>query len=188
MKLVFLDRDGVVIVNRATNIRSAADIMLIDGALEGIAKLNAGGFTVAICTNQPEVARGAMTDDQLRSVHSALLSRLKRGGAVVDRVFSCTSACKCPRRKPAGGMLREALEYYGALPQQTPFVGDQVDDLKAAFHAGCRRILVRTGLGAKTRAAGIPDYLRPLSVHDSLLVAARSFLDGFDTSEGPPGR
>lgn len=176
MKLVLLDRDGVVVVNRSTNVKTPADITLIAGAAQAIARLNAAEFTVAICTNQPEVARGAMTGPELQVVHAALLERLKDHGAVVDRVFCCVSASKCPRRKPAGGMLREALAHYGARAPRTPFVGDQVDDLRAAFHAGCRRILVKTGLGTKALAASVPDYVNPVAVYDDLAAAALGIL------------
>lgn len=172
MKLALLDRDGVIVVNRATNIKRPEDITLIKGAAEGISRLNADGFTVAICTNQPEVARGAMTEPELQGVHVALVALLKARGAVVDRIFSCTNFRKCPYRKPAAGMLREALAYYGANPEQTPFVGDQADDLRAAFHARCRRILVTTGLGAKALVAGFPHYLQPVIVCEDLLAAA----------------
>lgn len=178
MKLALLDRDGVVLVNRPTNVKTAADISLIEGSAEAISRLNGAGFTVAICTNQPEVARGAMTLAQLENVHAALLLRLREQGAMVDHVFACTSASKNPRRKPCGGMLREALERYGARPDQTPFVGDQADDLKAAFHVGCRRVLVKTGLGAKALATGFPDYLHPFAVYDNLLTAALGLLRG----------
>jgi D-glycero-D-manno-heptose 1,7-bisphosphate phosphatase len=75
-------------------------------------------------------------------------------------------------------MLREALAHYGARAADTPFVGDQADDLKAAFHADCRRILVKTGLGAKTLAAGLPDYLKPFEITDGLLAAAFAILQG----------
>jgi D-glycero-D-manno-heptose 1,7-bisphosphate phosphatase len=178
VSLVLLDRDGVIVVNRATNIKTPADIAIIEGAADGIARLNAAGFTVAVCTNQPEVARGVMSDAQLQTVHTTLLAMLKDRGAVIDRVFSCTSFLKCPRRKPSAGMLRDAFAHYGANPEKVIFVGDQADDLKAAFHARCRRALVRTGLGAKTLAAGVPDYLRPFSVHDDLLAAALAIVQG----------
>lgn len=172
MRLALLDRDGVVVVNRATNIKRPEDITFIDGAAEGIGRLNAAGFTVAICTNQPEVARGAMTPLELQKVHTALVALLKARGADIDRIFSCTSFRKCPYRKPAGGMLREALAFYGANPEGTPFVGDQADDLRAAFHARCRRILVTTGLGAKTLMAGLPHYVHPVIVCEDLIAAA----------------
>jgi len=115
---------------------------------------------------------------QLEVVHAALERRLREEDAKIDRIFSCTSLRKCPRRKPAGRMLREALAHYGARAADTPFVGDQADDLKAAFHADCRRILVKTGLGAKTLAAGLPDYLKPFEITDGLLAAAFAILQG----------
>lgn len=178
MKLVLLDRDGVVVVNRSTNIKRPSDLALIDGAAEGIRTLGEAGYTVAICTNQPEVGRGAMTLAQLQVVHTALEKRLQEEGGKVDRIFSCTSVHKCPRRKPSGRMLKEAVAHYEARAADTPFVGDQVDDLKAAFHAGCRRILVRTGLGTKALAAGVPDYLEPYGIADDLLVAALGIIQG----------
>src|SRR3954470_1358614 len=96
MDLVLLDRDGVVVVNRPTNIKSPADLTLIEGAAEAIAKLNGAGFTVAVCTNQPQVARGVMSVAQLEEVHAALAQVLTEQGAVIDRVFSYTSAHKSP--------------------------------------------------------------------------------------------
>jgi D-glycero-D-manno-heptose 1,7-bisphosphate phosphatase len=171
MRLFLLDRDGVVVVNRRNNIKSAAQLQLIPGTAVAIARLNKAGYTVAICTNQPEVARGAMSSDQLQEVHQALQAMLREKDGLVDRIFCCTSIRKCPRRKPAAGMLDEALHYYGVAASDTPFVGDQVDDLKAAFHAGCRRVLVRTGLGNRTWQRGLPAYLRPVAVHDDLAAA-----------------
>ena len=63
--------------------------------------MNEAGFTVSICMNQPEVGRGAMTETQLQKVHKTLARLLVDRGAVVDRIFSCTSFRMCPQRKPA---------------------------------------------------------------------------------------
>jgi D-glycero-D-manno-heptose 1,7-bisphosphate phosphatase len=178
MPLFLLDRDGVVVVNRSTNIKTAADLELIAGAARAIARLNQAGFKVAICTNQPEVARGVMTKQQLDAVHEALIGMLLAEGATVDLVLSCTALAKCPRRKPACGMLAEALARHEAKAAETPFVGDQADDLRAAFHAGCKRVLVKTGLGRKTLAEGIPHYVMPVSVHDDLAAAVDAQLAG----------
>jgi D-glycero-D-manno-heptose 1,7-bisphosphate phosphatase len=103
-----------------------------------------------------------MTLAQLRQVHRALDAMLRSEGAMIDHIFSSTSSL----------MLREALAYYGARTEETPFVGDRADDLKAAFHAGCRRVLVRTGLGAKAVASGLPDYVRPVTICENLHTAA----------------
>src|SRR6185295_3874533 len=103
--------------------------------------------------------------------------RLRADGAAIDRFFCCTSLRKCPRRKPAAGMLREALAYYGVRAAETPFVGDQADDLKAAFHAGCQRVLVLTGLGRKTLSSGaVPSYVAPVAVWMNLSAAVEAML------------
>jgi D-glycero-D-manno-heptose 1,7-bisphosphate phosphatase len=174
--LFLLDRDGVVVVNRKDNIKTPAGLVLIAGAAEAIARLTAAGFDVAICTNQPEVARGAMSHDQLDAVHDALTRMLAAKGARIDSVLCCICERKNPRMKPAAGMLLEALARFGARAADTPFVGDQVEDLKAAFHAGCRRVLVRTGLGRKALEDGLPQYVQPVAVHDDLAAAVDAHL------------
>lgn len=178
MRLCLLDRDGVVVVNRSDNIKTPEQLSLIDGAGAAIGRLNQAGVAVAICTNQPEVGRGAMTRAQLETVHAALTERLAAAGATVDRIFTCTSVSKCPDRKPAPGMLRQALAAFGARAADTPFIGDQRDDLEAAFHAGCPRLLVKTGLGRKTLAAGLPAWLAPIQVCADLGAAVQALLGG----------
>lgn len=178
MSLYLLDRDGVVIVNRATNVKTPDELELLPGVPEAIARLNGAGFDVAICTNQPEVARGVLSQKQLDVIHEALRQMLAARGATVDFTLCCGYDHKSPRRKPSGGMLREALARYGANPAETRFVGDQVDDLKAAFHAGCRRVLVRTGLGRKTLEQGLPQYLSPVAVHADLAEVVDAQLGG----------
>jgi D-glycero-D-manno-heptose 1,7-bisphosphate phosphatase len=176
--LVLLDRDGVVIVNRSTNIKHPRDIEFLPRAAKAIARLNAAGFAVAVCTNQPEVSRGAMSEAQLDAVHAALRAKLRDEGAIVDTILCCTDTCKSPLRKPADGMLCEALRRYGVPAADTPFVGDQPDDLKAAFHAGCPRVLVRTGLGRKTLEHGLPEYVEPILVVEDLWEAASLIVEG----------
>jgi D-glycero-D-manno-heptose 1,7-bisphosphate phosphatase len=174
--LFLLDRDGVVVVNRKDNIKTPAGLQLIAGAAEAVARLTSAGFDVAICTNQPEVARGAMSHAELDGVHEALTKMLAAKGARIDSILCCTCERKTPRMKPAAGMLLEALARFGARASNTPFVGDQVEDLKAAFHAGCPRVLVRTGLGRKALEDGLPDYVQPVAVYDDLAAAVDAHL------------
>lgn len=177
MKLFLVDRDGVVVVNRRDNIKSPDQLELIEGAAKAIGRLNNAGYKVAMCTNQPEFGRGAMTALQLADVHQAMEARLADEGARIDLILCCTSDFKCPARKPSAAMLREAMAHFGARPVETPFVGDQADDLRAAFHAGCRRVLVRTGLGRKTLMAGLPRYVAPVGVFDDLAGAVSAELE-----------
>jgi D-glycero-D-manno-heptose 1,7-bisphosphate phosphatase len=176
MKLFLLDRDGVIIVNRPTNIKTPADIELIDGAATAVGQLTKAGYKVAICTNQSEIARGVMTAQQVQHVHDALKERLAAHGGRIDGVYCCGALAKSPRKKPACGLLREALDAFGADPASTWFVGDQKADLQAAYHARCRGILVRTGMGVKTLERGLPSYLEPIEVYDDLAAAVRAAL------------
>jgi D-glycero-D-manno-heptose 1,7-bisphosphate phosphatase len=176
MKALLLDRDGVVVVNRPTNIKTPDDIDLIPGVAGAIARLNAAGFKVGLCTNQPEIGRGVMTAAEIERVHRGLNEILAAQGARIDRIHCCGAVVKTPRKKPAGGMLREALAEFGADAAATWFVGDQKDDLQAAFHAGCRGVLVRTGMGTKTLARGLPSYLQPVTVYADLAAAVTAAL------------
>ena len=176
MKLSLLDRDGVVVVNRPTNIKTPEEIELIEGVPEAIAALNGAGYKVAICTNQAEIGRGVLTPQQVRRVHEALVAVLRERGAEIEQVFCCGTVAKSPFKKPGGGMLRAAIKTFGASPQTTFFVGDQKADLQAAYHARCRGILVRTGMGAKTLEEGLPAYLEPVEVADDLAAAVKTIL------------
>jgi D-glycero-D-manno-heptose 1,7-bisphosphate phosphatase len=73
-------------------------------------------------------------------------------------------------------MLREALARFRASPAETPMIGDSLGDLRAAAAAGCKRVLVRTGKGALTQAAGLPPELMPVAVHEDLWSAVDALL------------
>lgn len=175
-KLFLLDRDGVVVVNRPTNIKTPEDIELIKGVAAAICELNAAGYTVCICTNQSEVARGVVTLAQVERVHEGLKAMLAAQGARIDSVYCCGGLAKSPRKKPACGLLRDALRTHRAEARSTWFVGDQKADLQAAFHAGCRGVLVRTGMGKKTLEQGLPSYLQPVEVYDDLAAVVKAAL------------
>jgi len=176
MKAFLLDRDGVLVVNRPTNIKAPGEIALIPGAAEAIGRLNAAGFKVGICTNQPEIGRGVVSAADIEHVHNGLKDMVAARGGRIDLIRCCGAVAKSPRQKPAGGMLREALRAFGAAPASTWFVGDQKDDLQAAFHAGCRGALVKTGLGLKTLAQELPWYILPVTVFDDLASVAAAVL------------
>jgi D-glycero-D-manno-heptose 1,7-bisphosphate phosphatase len=176
MKLVLLDRDGVINVPRKYHVKSPAELDFIPGAVAAIARLTAAGVRVAVCTNQPEVAQGVISRRQLDAIHEQLCQTLARDGARIDMILCCADDCPSAARKPAPGMLLDAMRRFGAKPADTPFVGDQLDDLEAAANARCRRVLVRSGNGAKTEREGIPNTVQPIVVHDDLAAFVDAYL------------
>lgn len=179
MRLVLIDRDGVLNEDRPDFVKSPDELVLIPGAADAVARLNRAGVKVAVCTNQSCIGRGIIDLDRLEAIHAHLRARLAREGARLDALFVCPHGPgdRCACRKPAPGLLRDALQRFGAAPDETPMIGDTLRDMQAAVAAGCRRILVRTGQGARTQAAGIPPEILPIAVHDDLAAAVSALLD-----------
>lgn len=178
--LVLLDRDGVLNRERADFIKSPDELVMIEGAAEALARLTAAGHRAVVVTNQSAVGRGLIAEDMLERIHGRLHELVRRAGGRLDGIIHCSDApwAASPRRKPAPGMLREALARYRAEAGATPMIGDRLRDLEAAAAAGCRRLLVRTGRGAETQAGGIPSHLLPVAVHDDLAAAVEALLGG----------
>jgi D-glycero-D-manno-heptose 1,7-bisphosphate phosphatase len=177
-RLVLLDRDGVLNVDRADYVKHPGELVLLPGAATAVARLNLAGYAVAVCTNQSPIGRGIFDEAMLARIHAALRDGLAREGATLDAIFHCPDAPGpvSTRRKPAPGMLIEALAMFAADAAATPFVGDSLRDLQAAAAIGCPRHLVRTGHGAKTLAAGLPDAVLPVGVHEDLGAAVAALL------------
>ena len=176
MKLVLLDRDGVLNEDRPDYVKNPGELVMLPGAAKAVARLNAAGFTIAICTNQAGIAKGIFDEAMLARIHAKLRDELAREGASLDAIFHCPDAHASPRRKPEPGMLLDAIRQFRAEAAQTPFVGDNLRDLQAATKAGCPRHLVRTGHGAKIQAAGIPAEVLPVRVHADLAAAVDALL------------
>lgn len=174
-RLVLLDRDGVLNVDRPQSVRHPDELAMIPGAAEAVARLNRAGWRTALVSNQAVVGRGHIDAAMLERIQAKLRSALAQAGAHLDAEFLCTDAVDSPRRKPAPGMLLEALAQFGAEPAATPMIGDALRDLEAAKAAGCPRILVLTGHGAMT-AGNVPGGLLPVAVHADLSAAVDALL------------
>lgn len=160
MKLIVLDRDGVINHDSAQFIKSPDEWRPIEGSLEAIARLNQEGYRVVVATNQSGVGRGLFDMATLNAIHAKMHRMLAAAGGRIDAVFFCPhpadSECEC--RKPRAGMLREIEQRFRVSLAGVPAVGDSLRDLLAAAEVGARPILVRTGKGEKTLAArDLPD-------------------------------
>lgn len=152
MKLVILDRDGVINQDSAQFIKSPDEWRPIPGSLEAIARLNQAGWRVVVATNQSGVGRGLFDMDTLNAIHEKMMRALAQVGGRIDAVFFCPhpadSTCNC--RKPQPGLLLQIAERFNVDLRGMPTVGDSMRDLRAGLAVGCVPYLVLTGKGQKT--------------------------------------
>jgi D-glycero-D-manno-heptose 1,7-bisphosphate phosphatase len=153
VRLVILDRDGVINHDSDDFIKSAAEWRPITGSIDAIARLSQAGFTVTVASNQSGIGRGLFSLQTLAEINDAMRQQVTDGGGNIDRVIFCPhlpdEGCRC--RKPQPGMLLDLADHYGVELSGVPFVGDSLRDLQAAIAAGARPVLVRTGNGQKAR-------------------------------------
>lgn len=156
MKLVILDRDGVINYDSAQFIKSPEEWKPIPGSLEAIARLNQAGFRIALATNQSGIGRGLFDMATLNAIHDKMYRALAQCGGRIDALFYCphTADAHCGCRKPKPGMLEEIARRFGTDLKDIPSVGDSLRDLQASVAVGAQPILVRTGKGEKTLADG----------------------------------
>jgi D-glycero-D-manno-heptose 1,7-bisphosphate phosphatase len=177
MKLIILDRDGVINHDSDAFIKSPAEWIPIPGALEAIARLNQDGYRVVVATNQSGVARGLFDIVTLNAIHQKLHSAAQMVGADIDAIFFCPHAAddNCDCRKPKSGMLHAIAKRFNVSLKGVPSVGDSLRDLQAGYGLGCAPYLVLTGKGERTREkGGLPPgtqiYPDLASVVDALLA------------------
>jgi D-glycero-D-manno-heptose 1,7-bisphosphate phosphatase len=154
MKLVILDRDGVVNEDSPNFIKSPREWHPIPGSLEAIARLSQAGWTVSIATNQSGLGRGLLDVATLNAIHRLLEASVARAGGRIDALHYCphVPADDCQCRKPRPGLLLEIARRFGTSLAGVPAIGDSERDLEAARRAGARPILVLTGSGRDTLA------------------------------------
>lgn len=178
MALIILDRDGVINHDSDDFIRSPSEWLPIEGSLEAIARLNQAGYRVVVITNQSGIARGLFDIETLAQIHSKMRRMLAQVGGKLEAVLFCPHGPddKCDCRKPAAGMFTDLAHRLRISLTEVIAVGDSLRDLQAASLAGAKPILVRTGKGERTLAAGglpknTPIYDDLSAVADMLLLA-----------------
>lgn len=154
MKLIILDRDGVINHDSAQFIKSPEEWKPIPGSLEAIGRLAEAGYRIVVATNQSGVGRGLFDMDTLNAIHDKMIKSLAAFGGRIDAIFFCPhaadSTCEC--RKPNPGMFREIAARFNLDLSGVPTVGDSLRDLQAGVAVGCTPYLVLTGKGEKTAA------------------------------------
>ena len=156
-RAIFLDRDGTMNVSKGF-ISNADDLELVPGTIEAIKAINKSGALAIVITNQPVIARGECSFEELHNIHNKLKTLLGEKGAFVDDIFYCPHHpdkgfegevpelkfdCEC--RKPKTGMIDEAVKKYNIDLSKSYMVGDSTMDLELARNAGVKSVLVDTG-------------------------------------------
>ncbi len=160
MKLLMLDRDGVINEDSEQFIKSPAEWRPIKGSIEAIARLTQAGWRIVLATNQSGIARGLFDTSMLNAIHDVMHKTVIQAGGRIEAIFFCPHAAdaNCECRKPRPGMLHEIERRLNIPLTGVPYVGDSLRDLQAAAAAGARPVLVLTGKGRKTREdGGLPE-------------------------------
>ncbi|HYQ99223.1 MAG TPA: D-glycero-beta-D-manno-heptose 1,7-bisphosphate 7-phosphatase [Casimicrobiaceae bacterium] len=176
VRLIVLDRDGVINRDSEQFIKSPDEWRPIPGSLEAIARLHHAGFRVVVATNQSGIGRGLFDMATLNAIHEKMHKALAQAGGRIDALFYCphTADSDCECRKPKAGMLREIGLRFGVEMTGVPCVGDSVRDLEAADAVGAQPLLVLTGKGEKTLRAG--NFPKNTVIFPDLAFAASALL------------
>ncbi len=177
MKLIILDRDGVINYDSDNFVKSVDEFIPLPGSIEAIARLCQAGFRVAIATNQSGIARSYYDLDTLNAMHDKLRSELANHGGSIDMIAFCPHGpddnCDC--RKPLPGMYTSIAKRFDTSLKGVPVIGDSLRDLQAAQTVGASPMLVKTGKGERTLAQG--EGLDGIPVYDDLSHAVSALLE-----------
>ncbi|MCW9012422.1 MAG: D-glycero-beta-D-manno-heptose 1,7-bisphosphate 7-phosphatase [Gammaproteobacteria bacterium] len=152
MKLIILNRDGVINHRLSGGITTVDEWQAIPGSLQAMGRLVQAGFKLVIATNQPGIASGVLDLETLHAIHSKMESELEQYGGYIDAVFFCPhgpdDGCSC--RKPEAGLFQDIAARYQRDLTGVYAIGDTLEDVMAAESAGASPLLVKTGAGKQT--------------------------------------
>jgi D-glycero-D-manno-heptose 1,7-bisphosphate phosphatase len=148
-RFLFLDRDGVINHDREGYTTTVADFKLISGAVQAISAATLRGWIINICSNQPGIAEGLMTHNDLNTIHLYLRACVEERGGDLAEIYYCphTQQSHCPMRKPRPGLLNAVsreFEMTATEIQSAWMVGDNVRDVTAGQSFGCNVAFVQT--------------------------------------------
>lgn len=153
-KAIFLDRDGTI--NKYIGfLKNEEEFELLDGVSEAIKEINFSGYLAIVVTNQPVIARGEASFEELNEIHNKMETLLGKGGAYIDGLYFCPHhphkgyegeraelKIKCECRKPNPGMILKAAEDFNVDLRKSFMVGDGENDILAGKKAGCKTALI----------------------------------------------
>ncbi|MDO5059337.1 MAG: D-glycero-beta-D-manno-heptose 1,7-bisphosphate 7-phosphatase [Neisseria sp.] len=178
MKLIILDRDGVINQDRDDFVKSADEWVPLDGSMDAIAFLTQAGYRIAVATNQSGIGRGYFSMQELTEMHNKMHRLVQQAGGQIDGIWFCphTAAAECNCRKPKPGMVEDILSRFDAPAESVYMVGDSLRDLQAVDAVGGRAVLVLTGKGRKTLENERENLPENTLIFDDLLAFSQFLL------------
>ncbi len=178
MRLVFLDRDGVInrFPGKGVYVTREKDLELLPRALRGIALLTRAGFRLVVVSNQGCVARGLITKSALLALTKRMIEKIKASGGQIHKVYYCmhqkSDGCEC--KKPKTLLFEKAMKGLQVKRDEVYFIGDSEEDVEAGHAIGCQTILVLSGRSKKKDIKVFSK--KPHGVQKDLYEAARWIL------------
>ena len=178
--MIGIDRDGVIIQWKNI-IKKFEDVKYINGSLEAIRKLRMEGHKMFMFSDQPNISRGLMNDNDVQNIHNNMMNQFGQAGifSIDGFLYNQSDMPQDPYAKPNVGMLARSKNEMGMDWTDGYYVGDTIEDVKMAIKFGVTPVLVRTGKGAKTEKEyfkGMNNKYEGVKVFDNLL----SFVDSLD--------
>ncbi len=171
-KMVILDRDGTLVIDRGY-LDDPAGLEFGSGAAEGLKWLAAHGYRLVVITNQSGIGRGLFPVERVEEMNARLNAMAEELGVRFEGIYYCPhrpdAGCSC--RKPAQGLLLRAASEVGFDPARAVFIGDKESDIEFGQRAAARTILIAADPGVPTAARIKPDWVAP-----DLLEAARTIV------------
>lgn len=172
MKLLVLDRDGVINEERPDFVKTADEWIPYPRSIAAISRLTQAGYRIVIATNQAGLERGKFDSVALHRMHTKMHRLIAQAGGHIDAIFYCphTQTTQCDCRKPKPGMLIDIATRYNVAPHTLTMVGDSLRDIEAITAVNGQAILVLTGNGKKTLEH--PNLPKDTLVFDHLATVA----------------
>lgn len=147
-KPIFLDRDGVLNRDITPYLATLGQLELFSYTADALERLHDAGYDLYVISNQQGVALGITEPDELDRITEAIQYPLRQRGFEIRKFYYCVwhDRDKHPWRKPSPGMILAAAEEFGFDPTGAFIIGDKWTDIEAGARAGCRPLLVHTGV------------------------------------------
>ena len=178
--VVFLDRDGVINLDRSDYIKSWSEFKFISRSIEAIKELTLTGFHSIVITNQSVINRNMVSDQGLEYILTMMKNKVRSGGGLIHDIFFCPHIPEdnCDCRKPKPGLILQAKKKYDINLADAVMIGDSAKDIECARNAGCgKAILVKTGNGVKAEKTLAEKKIYPDYIASDLYEAVQWMVD-----------